>query len=408
MRIVKRIISILVIAGVFLATGSNIPVLAAVGTSDAAATPVQYDFYTDGERVSLWAYEIEDDVYFKLRDLAMILNDTEKHFGVTWYDDGKERNGYNLQVKLSPQLPYTPVGGELSELSQGIKTIANLSSCDFHVDNTRIPMRTFSINNTNYISLSDLAINMRFAATLDEEKHTAVVDTKVYDTGLYSLLLPEGWKAEGITEDLCFTRSGDAVGSIFIRTYDPDHPISQFEDNHRVTLSSETLDSFDYPAAKAMIRATQPAAANDGFYVDELHIYIMLADLRCAFDFSFDSAKVDEQTAMGVVKSFMPKETAIKYYKIASQWAKAVKERNGRVQYELLSAELQSEYYEYYEAVGWVTGVSSPWKESYVIHISNNRVVVFYEGRTSEGFAGYSVDMLSFSEENGQLRISGR
>lgn len=55
-----------------------------------------------------------------------------------------------------------------------------------------------------------------------------------------------------------------------------------------------------------------------------------------------------------------------------------------------------------------MTGVSSPWKESYVIHISDNRVVVFYEGRTSEGFAGYSMDILSFSEENGQLRISGR
>ncbi|CFX91711.1 Uncharacterized [Syntrophomonas zehnderi OL-4] len=404
MRIVKRIISILVIAGVFIATGPNIPVLAAVGTTAASAAPVQYDFYINGERVSLWAYEIEDDVYFKLRDLAMILNDTEKHFGVTWYDDGKERNGYNLQVKLSPQLSYTPVGGELSKVSQGIKVIAHMSSCDFHIDDTRIPMRAFTINHTNYISLSDIAINMSFTATLDKERHTAVVDTKVYDTGLYSLLLPDGWKAEGLN----FTRSGDAVGSLFMRTYDPDHTIAQFEDNHRVTLSSDTLDGFDYPAAKALIRATQPAAANDDSHVDELHIYIMLADLRCAFDFSFDSAKVDAQTAMGIVKSFVPKETAIKYYKIASQWAKAVKERNGRAQYELLSAELQSEYYDYYEAVGWVTGVSSPWKESYVIHISDNRVVVFYEGRTSEGFAGYSMDILSFSEENGQLRISGR
>ncbi|WP_347490414.1 hypothetical protein ABDB91_04380 [Desulfoscipio sp. XC116] len=69
-----------------------------------------------------------------------------------------------------------------------------------------------------------------------------------------------------------------------MRAYDPEHPIAQFEDNHRVTLSSETLDGFDYPAAKALIRATQPAAANDDSHVDELHIYIMLADLRCAYD----------------------------------------------------------------------------------------------------------------------------
>lgn len=404
MIIIKRIISItLVVAGVFMAIGSNIPVLAADSSrDDFTASPIQYNLSVDGESASLWGYVIADHVYFKLRDLAMVLNDTEKHFEVTWTaDDGKK------QVKLSPQLSYTPTGGELSGLPHGTKAIAHSATTHFYIDTSRIPLRAFTVNDVHYIMLSDLAANMRFAATCDEENHMTEIDTKTYDTGLYSFSFPEGWSAGGDIYFLNFNRSGDPVGSLIIRNYDPDNPVSQFQDNHRETLSSENLSGFAYPAAKALIRATQPAAANDDSYVDELHIYIMLADLRCAFDFSFDSAKVDEQTASEIVRGFVPNETAIKMNTVASQWAHAIQNRDGRAQYELLNANLQTEFYDYYEAVNWVTGVSSPWVNSYTVEISGNRAVVFYEGMTSQGFAGYTIDNLSFSEENGQLKISG-
>ncbi|WP_347490403.1 hypothetical protein ABDB91_04320 [Desulfoscipio sp. XC116] len=99
----------------------------------------------------------------------MILNDTEKHFGITWYDDGKERNGYNLQVKLLPQLSYTPVGGELSELSQGIKVIAHMSFCDFHIDDTRIPMSNcelVAVNSVNDRTGYDAQKNLQGTLTI--------------------------------------------------------------------------------------------------------------------------------------------------------------------------------------------------------------------------------------------------
>jgi len=404
MKIIKRMISItMVIAWAFMAIGPGIPVLAADSRGDAfTAVPIQYSLSVDGKNVSLWAYVIDSDVYFKLRDLAMVLNDTERHFAVTWTDVCG-----NKQVKLSPQLSYTPMGEELSQRSPVTKAVAHPAAASFYIDTRRIPLRAFTVSDTHYILLADLAANLSFAEACDQERHIAKIDTTRYDTGLYSFLLPEAWKTEGNAEDLNFTRSGHSVGYLDLLTYDPDCTISQFQGNHRETLSSENLSGFAYPAAKALIRATRPAAANDDSFVDELHIYIMLSNLRCAFDFSFDSAQVDEKTAIAIVKSLVPQETALKIYPIACQWAGAIKNRDGRAQYKLMTAGMQSDCHDFYESCGWITGCSSPWVDGYVIEISENRAMVFYESITSVGFAGYAIDELSFSEENGQLRISG-
>lgn len=395
----------LILAVVLIFSLLSTPALAEAGTLDAAATPAQYTFSVDGKNVSLWAYEIDGSIYFKLRDLAMALNGTEKQFEVSW-DESKNA------VSLTIGTVYTPVGGELSkpsELSALYKDkgiVAHSPTTSFYIDDRQVPIRAYTVNDANYIMLSDLAANIMFAFGCDEEMHLVKITAKAYYTDLYSFSLPQGWKAGGPACYLDLARSGDSVGSMIIRTYDPDQPVSQFHDNHRETLSSENLSGFAYPAAKAVIRATQPAAAHDDSYVDELHIYIMLADLRCAFDFCFDSAKVDEQTAVGIAKGFVPKEAAIKIYGIASQWARAIQNRDGHAQYDLLTAELQAEVKEYYEAANWVTGVSSPWVNSWAVEISGNRAVVLYMNEASSGFTGYTIDNLFFAKEKGQLKIS--
>lgn len=51
----------------------------------------------------------------------------------------------------------------------------------------------------------------------------------------------------------------------------------------------------------------------------------------------------------------------------AKTWAEGVKMRNGALQFAVLSPELQEQKQAGYESIGWVTGVSSPWVESYNI-----------------------------------------
>ncbi|MGI6129768.1 MAG: stalk domain-containing protein [bacterium] len=51
----------------------------------------------------------------------------------------------------------------------------------------------------------------------------------------------------------------------------------------------------------------------------------------------------------------------------AQKWAEGVKMRNGALQYAVLSLEFQEQRRADYEDLGWVTGTSSPWVDSYKI-----------------------------------------
>lgn len=83
--------------------------------------------------------------------------------------------------------------------------------------------------------------------------------------------------------------------------------------------------------------------------------------------------------------------------KAAEEWAKGVKERNGALQYALLSPELKEQRRSDYESCGWVTGTSSPWVERYEITKETENIDGAWEFRirfalaTSTGPAGSSV-----------------
>ena len=90
---------------------------------------------------------------------------------------------------------------------------------------------------------------------------------------------------------------------------------------------------------------------------------------------------------------------------IAGKWAEAVKMRDGKAQYNLLSPKCQSAVYNDYSAEGWVTGVSSPWVESYEVSVGRNSATVTYRYATSTGFAGFYAQTLTFVEQNGKWYI---
>jgi hypothetical protein len=76
-------------------------------------------------------------------------------------------------------------------------------------------------------------------------------------------------------------------------------------------------------------------------------------------------------------------------------WAKSVKSRNGAVQYAVLSPSLQAQTAKTYEEMNWVTGLSSPWVDSYEVSAgaqADNKGTKTYEVsfklKTSTGDAG--------------------
>lgn len=150
----------------------NSPALAADGKPDVIAAPVQYTLFVNGNGTALWAYEIDGDIYFKLRDLAMIVNGTKKQFDISW-DESK-----NI-VSLVTGTAYTPVGGELSGPSHTAEAIAHLPAATFNIDKKQIPIRSYIVNNAHYIMLSDLAAGLLFPAACDKEKRNAEINTQI-------------------------------------------------------------------------------------------------------------------------------------------------------------------------------------------------------------------------------------
>lgn len=97
----------------------------------------------------------------------------------------------------------------------------------------------------------------------------------------------------------------------------------------------------------------------------------------------------------------------------AESWAQGVKTRNGAWQYALLSPELKEQSLSNYEEAGWVTGVSSPWVESYSI-IEEKEVKegvwqfkIQFALMTSTGPADSYVDRVTVGRRDGGWYIVG-
>jgi hypothetical protein len=94
-----------------------------------------------------------------------------------------------------------------------------------------------------------------------------------------------------------------------------------------------------------------------------------------------------------------------------STWAKAVKNRNGALQYALLVENSKLGLKKSMEQFHWVTGVSSPWVESYKVSSKKENpdktldIVVEFELATSTGYAGKDEAKLTLVKINDQWFI---
>lgn len=137
--------------------------------------PSTFKVFIDGKEMSVEAYDINESYYFKLRDIAMALNDTVKQFGVVW--DGAEN-----AVRLTTNMEYTPAGGELAvSEAQDWKTAIKTSS-KIYLDGQEIQPTAFNIDGYNYFNLPDIAKALDFSVTWDEKTNTISIDTaKAYE-----------------------------------------------------------------------------------------------------------------------------------------------------------------------------------------------------------------------------------
>lgn len=129
----------------------------------------------NGRSMTLEAYNINDNNYFKLRDIAMAINGTEKQFEVGWESAGNV-------ISLTTDQAYTPVGGELSVSETPIRKEAVMTGLKIYLDGQEIPFAAFHIGGNNYFKLRDIAKTLNFNVTWDEYASAIGIDTsKAYD-----------------------------------------------------------------------------------------------------------------------------------------------------------------------------------------------------------------------------------
>lgn len=140
-----------------------------------AVKPAAAKVLINGRTMTLEAYNINDSNYFKLRDIAMAMNSTEKQFEVSW-------DGANNAIKLTANKAYTPAGGELTVSEKPILKAAVATRSKIYLNSREIQLDAFNIDGYNYFKLRDIAKALNFSVTWDENASTIGIDTsKAYD-----------------------------------------------------------------------------------------------------------------------------------------------------------------------------------------------------------------------------------
>ncbi|PKM51257.1 MAG: hypothetical protein CVV02_07825 [Firmicutes bacterium HGW-Firmicutes-7] len=143
---------------------------AAKPVETATATASASKVLVDGKQASFEAYNINNNNYFKLRDIAMAVNGTAKNFEVGYDSE-------NNAIGLTSGKAYTAVGGELVVSANLTAKQATLSTSEVYLDGEKIQLTAYMINGNNYFKLRDIGEALGIAITWDPITNTIGIDT---------------------------------------------------------------------------------------------------------------------------------------------------------------------------------------------------------------------------------------
>ena len=126
----------------------------------------------DGEPISIDAYTINGNNYFKLRDIAYLLKikNSQRQFEIKWDNIAKT-------IYIITSESYTPAGGELKTLIDASPQKAVKNSSPVYLDGNRIELTAYTINSNNYFKLRDIASAVNFDVDWDGENKTIIIET---------------------------------------------------------------------------------------------------------------------------------------------------------------------------------------------------------------------------------------
>ena len=133
-------------------------------------TPSVHKVTVDGEEVAPQGYNINDNNYYKLRDIAYILSGTGSQFNVTWEAETD-------RILVTSGEAYQTVGGEMS--SSVSTEIENCTPSDATVviDGRTVSLTGYRINGNNYYKLRDIGEALDFSVDFDMDSRTVLISS---------------------------------------------------------------------------------------------------------------------------------------------------------------------------------------------------------------------------------------
>ena len=143
--------------------------ITAAASGGLVAAPTASTVLVNAVNVAFDAYNIADNNYFKLRDIAYTLNGTVKQFEVEW-------DWASNAIRLTSGMPYTSVGGEMQGKGLGNKTPIPTNSRVF-LDGIELQLTAYNIEDNNYFKLRDIGEAIDIGVTWDGPNNRIIVDT---------------------------------------------------------------------------------------------------------------------------------------------------------------------------------------------------------------------------------------
>ena len=138
-------------------------------SANLTAVPSNAGLMVNGVNTPLTAYVIGELHYFKLRDIAYLLNGTEKQFEVTWSHESKT-------ASIVSGVQYTVIGDELVAIRNTARPYMPTTS-NILFNGEEHGFEIYLIDNANYFKLRDLGQFLEFDINWVVETHTVVIDT---------------------------------------------------------------------------------------------------------------------------------------------------------------------------------------------------------------------------------------
>jgi len=128
----------------------------------------QQKITVNGTSKTLTAYNINGNNFLQLRDVAMLLNGTDKTFAINF-------NDATQSAYLNTGSAYTPNGTENAAIST--YKAAAVSTQNFFLNNTQVYPIAFNIDGSNYVMLRDLGALLDFGITFNAATNSIAVTT---------------------------------------------------------------------------------------------------------------------------------------------------------------------------------------------------------------------------------------